>query len=430
MRFSCSDKRLENLLSMVINSNEANFFYYPTDCPHREKNGWTGDAMLSAEQMLLSSDCGEYLKEWLLCMRKAQHADGDLPRIVPCTEWAFTSGASGPCWDGALIEITYCLYEKHGDKAILIDTLPAVEKYLRYLKSKRNENGLIGYGLGDREESFSNESSAHTTPNEVTDTLTAIELCQKSEFMAAAVAFEDLRIFANDFKKELIAAFKSHRVDPEYKVMPFTQTGQCMLVSAQVFEGVEQEHVFQNLVELLKKDGVVRMGVLGYRKLFEVLAERGETALACRLLLTENYSGYYYYVKKGMTSMPESFLDYEDGSFVRKDGGKMLGLNHHWYGHILASVVKYIVGIRNIEGDKKQIELVPYFAEDIDRISLSMDYAGEKINTSWKKQGGRYVLKVKTTYKVAPKIEMGGYCMVGANKAFGTMRFIYKKKEK
>lgn len=409
LRFSCSDKRLETLFKMVVNSNKSNFFYYPTDCPHREKNGWTGDAMLSAEQMLLSSDVSEYLKEWLVCMRKAQKEDGRLPRIIPCTEWGFTSGESGPCWDGALIELTYQVYQKECDKAVLKENLPAIKKYLSYLETKRNEKGLLAFGLGDREETFTGESSAHQTPNEVTDTLTSIELCQKAEMMASEVADDETAMLAKALQEQLKSAFKACRIDETQRVIPFTQTGQCMLVSAEVLEGDEQAQAFANLIELLKQDGVLKMGVLGYRKLFETLAERGETALAYRLYLTERYSGYYYYVKKGMTSMPESFLDYCDGSFIRKDGGKMLGLNHHWYGHILASVLKYIVGVRKIDGKAKEIKISPYFAEGIKKISARMDYAGERIAVSWKKQGGRALMKVKTSYAVNLIEEVGEY---------------------
>lgn len=429
LKFSCSDKRLEKLVSMVVNSNESNFLYYPTDCPHREKNGWTGDAMLSAEQMLLSADYSKYLREWLFCMRKTQKEDGRLPRIVPCSEWGFTSGESGPCWDGALVEIAYQLYQKEGDKAVLKENLPAIRKYLSYLAEKRNKKGLLAFGLGDREETFTGESSAHKTPNEVTDTLTAIELCQKTESMAKEVLDEETATLAKALKEQLRAAFKEYRTDETQKVIPFTQTGQCMLVSAEVFEGKEQAQAFKNLVELLKQDGVVKMGVLGYRKLFEVLAARGETEFACRFLLTENYSGYYYYVKKGMTSMPESFLDYEKDSFVRKDGGKMLGLNHHWYGHILSSVVKYLVGLRVIDSREKRIEIAPHYAEEINKISVALDYAGEKIKLSWKKQGASALLKVKTTYAITPYKEVGGYRLMGWKNTLQGKYYTYQKKE-
>ena len=400
LKFSCSDKRIEKLFSMIINSNQSNFLYYPTDCPHREKNGWTGDAMLSAEQMLFSADYEEYLKEWLFCIRKAQRDNGQIPRIVPTCEWGFTSGESGPCWDGVLVEIPYRIYQKVGDKEVLIENLPSIEKYFHYLSSKRNEKGLISFGLGDREETFTNESSAHATPNEVTDSLTAIELLEKTVEMARIVGNESLRLYASSFQKELIAAFCKHRIDCDNKVIPYTQTGQCLLVSSRILSGENAEQAFDNLVNLLKQDRVIKMGVLGYRKIFDVLALHGKTELACQLLLTEDYSGYLYYVNKGMTSMPESFLDYKDNTFIRKDGGKPLGLNHHWYGHILGGIIRHVVGLSLDCYRQKQLILSPYFIKELNKIRVELLMGRKKTVVSWKSKGDKVRLKVKSSLPI------------------------------
>ena len=49
--FTCSDEMANKLFTMALRSDLSNFFFFPTDCPHREKNGWTGDASASAEHM-------------------------------------------------------------------------------------------------------------------------------------------------------------------------------------------------------------------------------------------------------------------------------------------------------------------------------------------------------------------------------------------
>ena len=70
--FRCSNEKLNKLYSMVDNANRSNFYYFPTDCPHREKNGWTGDAAVSAEQMTLMYDTESSFREWLANIRKSQ----------------------------------------------------------------------------------------------------------------------------------------------------------------------------------------------------------------------------------------------------------------------------------------------------------------------------------------------------------------------
>ena len=52
--FRCSDETMNALGVLARRADLANFYYFPTDCPHREKNGWTGDAAASAEHMLLT----------------------------------------------------------------------------------------------------------------------------------------------------------------------------------------------------------------------------------------------------------------------------------------------------------------------------------------------------------------------------------------
>ena len=90
--FKCSDKTVNKLFEMTKNSDLSNFYYYPTDCPHREKNGWTGDAAVSCFHMMLLYDCKTSFAEWLANVRKSQNDVGALPGIVPTAGWGYDWG--------------------------------------------------------------------------------------------------------------------------------------------------------------------------------------------------------------------------------------------------------------------------------------------------------------------------------------------------
>lgn len=90
--FRCSDQTLNRIYDITLRSDLSNLFYIPTDCPQREKNGWTADAGLSAEQFLYTFDCGKTLSEWLINVCKAQRSDGMMPGIVPTYGWGFEWG--------------------------------------------------------------------------------------------------------------------------------------------------------------------------------------------------------------------------------------------------------------------------------------------------------------------------------------------------
>jgi alpha-L-rhamnosidase len=74
--FSCSNDIANRLYDACMVSDLANFYYFPTDCPHREKNGWTGDAALSAVQMMYNFEAGKSLSVWMDNIRKAQKTSG------------------------------------------------------------------------------------------------------------------------------------------------------------------------------------------------------------------------------------------------------------------------------------------------------------------------------------------------------------------
>ena len=108
--FHCSDDVLNKLFENSRRSDLSNFYYFPTDCPHREKNGWTGDAAVSAEHMLLNLTVEKSLKEWLDNIREAQNTEGALPGIVPTGGWGFDWG-NGPAWDCVCVELPYYIYK-------------------------------------------------------------------------------------------------------------------------------------------------------------------------------------------------------------------------------------------------------------------------------------------------------------------------------
>ena len=88
--FLCDNEQVNKLNRMSMNSTLSNFHHIPTDCPQREKNGWTADAALSSAHTLLYFEPTENYKMWLLDITRSQRADGALPGIVPTSGWALS----------------------------------------------------------------------------------------------------------------------------------------------------------------------------------------------------------------------------------------------------------------------------------------------------------------------------------------------------
>lgn len=147
-KFTCDNDTVNKLVELTLQSDKSNFVYYPYDCPHREKNGWTADAALSAEQMLYSFDAKQSLEQWLLQIRNAQTPNGVLPGIIPTAGWGFEWG-NGPAWDSVLVELPFELYRFYGDEKTVIDNAEAINKYFAYIATRLNDDGLVNIGLGD-----------------------------------------------------------------------------------------------------------------------------------------------------------------------------------------------------------------------------------------------------------------------------------------
>lgn len=94
--FTCSDEMINRIQAAVVQATKTNMHGIPTDCPHREKNGWTGDAQLSAEQALLNLNPMSIYNKWMDDFIDAQRPSGQLPGIIPSPAGAITGAAARP----------------------------------------------------------------------------------------------------------------------------------------------------------------------------------------------------------------------------------------------------------------------------------------------------------------------------------------------
>jgi alpha-L-rhamnosidase len=146
-KFDCSNPLLNKIWTAGRWSYLSNLQGIPTDCPHREKNGWTGDAHLAAEQGLFNYAPAAVYTKWINDLGDEQRPSGELPGIVPTSGWGYSWG-NGPAWDSAFLLIPYYLYEYCGDTKVLCDHYDGMKRYVDYLTRKAT-NGIVNIGLND-----------------------------------------------------------------------------------------------------------------------------------------------------------------------------------------------------------------------------------------------------------------------------------------
>lgn len=374
--FRCDDEVVNKIQEATVRSNLSNLHYFPTDCPQREKNGWTADASLSAEQMLLNIKPEKSFREWMRNIYKALNDKGQLPGIIPTTGWGYEWG-NGPAWDGVIINIPYYTYIYRGDKEILKEMSQPLMQYLKYLESRLDENNLIAIGLGDwcqpglREDHFE-------TPLVVTDTILTYDIAVKAEFVYEVLGMESERQFAATLAQTVKTAFRNNLIDNQSgAVSGNTQTGQAMAIYYGLLTEQEKSKAFDLLVKYIDDEGGhFKTGVLGGRVIYRVLAENDMADLAYNMIVRPDYPSYGNWIKRGATTLWESF---------QPEGGRVLSLNHHFWGDVSAWFYTYLAGIRinPSRNDVNEVNIAPCFVQKLSHVEAEHILPSGKIKVKW-----------------------------------------------
>lgn len=401
--FSCDYETVNRIQEATVRSDIANFFYFPTDCPQREKNGWTADAALSAEQTLLNLSVENSYREWMRSIYKAMGDQGQLPGIVPTTGWGFNWG-NGPAWDSVVAYLPYYTYRMRGDRRIIEEAVIPLMRYLNYLDSCRNENGLIAVGLGDWCQP-ARDAAAYVAPLAVTDSILSADIAQKCAFIFDVLGKSLQRDFALALAKELRKAVRTHLIDSETLIVSGNcQTSQAMALYYGCFEPEEEEQAFAHLLRLIQeKNGHMDTGVLGGRVLFRLLADCGEAELAFNMIVRPDFPSYGNWIARGATSLWEEF---------HPEGGRIASLNHHFWGDVSAWFYEYLGGIRlNPTGyDTANVNVQPIFISQLSHVCAEHETPHGILRTEWIRTTGGVCLTVEAAPVLHGKIILPKGC--------------------
>ncbi|MBQ7642509.1 MAG: hypothetical protein IJS67_01265, partial [Clostridia bacterium] len=360
----------------------------------REKNGWTGDISCSAEQLACNFHPEKSLAAWLKCARAEQTESGNIPSIIPTTGWGYDK-YNGPAWASALVDAPYYIYKYTGDKKILSDNFDAIMKLCRYEAEQIRDDGLLGYGLGDWAQPR-HPVGRPETPNDITDTLTVIDQCEKIKQMATVLGRKGDSVYAENLARRLKDSFRKIYIEGGKIKEPFaSQTAIAMSIRCKVFDKSEIPLAVEQLVANIRsKDDHFDTGVLGSKVLYRVLSENGYADLAYRLITRDTFPSYAEQMSHGATALWECFVEVDKGENVAS-------LNHHFWGDISAWFFRCLVGL-NINPDLKDpylIEVSPKFVKGITFAKAEREYMGEKICVEWVFENGEYNVRIHAPAK-------------------------------
>ena len=140
--FACSHQLLNQLFEATLWSAKGNHLDIPTDCPTRERHGWTGDAQLFFTTAAYLFDFAPFAKKYLHDVFDWQRKNGRLPHIVPeggadFYMWTM-NGSVG--WSDVGVLIPWRYADIYQDEAILREFYDGMAKYARFMEGRCGKN--------------------------------------------------------------------------------------------------------------------------------------------------------------------------------------------------------------------------------------------------------------------------------------------------
>jgi alpha-L-rhamnosidase len=376
--FACSNEMLNRLQQCALWSTVSNYHGHPTDCPHREKCGWTGDALVSAEQVLFNFKPDSAYTKWLRDMADEQRLGGQFPGIIPSPGWGYKE-AIGPSWDSAYHHLSWYLYQYCGDRRILAEHYDGMKRYLDFLAGIAT-GYIVSYGLPDHASPIE-----HTCKADVTSTAyyfaDAVIVAKIAEMLGRKDDAGKYNKLAETIKSAFIAYFY-HPADGT--IANGCQTAQACALYYGLVEKNERAKVFAVLLADIERKGWhLDCGILGVKYLMQVLTDEGRADVAYRIAAQTTFPSWGHWLNLGATT----FFEHWDGRNSRI---------HHMFSDVSAWFYKALAGI-NTDPEQpgfKHVIIRPCPVGDLTWARGEHNSPYGSILSAWKREEDAFILDV------------------------------------
>lgn len=398
-RFACSDPVVERLNESARKSFLSNMVNIPTDCPERERRGWTADAYAVCEAECVNFNALTFYRQWLESMRDCQRGNGWIPVELPLS--------SDDCidvnWPAAAVLVPYDLYTQYGDVSIIRDFYPMMCRWVALLEQLCDEEYRLCDGLMSYKDWICREPAG-------------------SEFLAMAYFFRSADLLsrmaavigetADAARYAALAAAVRDSIDHRHLHVEGERVWyDCGSQSADahaLYFGIcppeLRPALTAHLVANIEERDAATTGFMGTMCLMQALSQNGRSDVAYRLLKNRRMGGWLYLIEQcDATTFPEHY----DGNGSQNHAflGSSPGL---W-------IYKYLVGIQLAAPGYARVRVAPYLPSDMTAASATIDTLYGPIRASWEKTDDTASLRVELPPNVS-----GTVCWNGNEYAVGS----------
>ena len=435
--FHTSDERLNKLQENIWWSQTANTISIPTDCPQREKAGWTGDIMAYAPTMCFNRKADAFLTSWMANVRADQLDSGAVPDIVPFLKayeifMMAGQGSVTSCgWGDAVITVPYAVYQAYGDRRILEENYGAMEKWMDYIADRAANHHPEAYESWDEEHKARSRylwntdfhfgdwlipsivlgnpdgaammQTALATMETVAPAYYAFSAMNMVKVANVLGRTEDAQKYEALYEKIRDAFIKEYvhadgTMDADFQGL-YVIALKMGLVTDEV-----RPLMTEHLCEMIKKNrGCLDTGFLSVLFLMDVLCENGKRDVAYSLLFQTRCPSWLYEVEHGATTMWESWGAVgENGEF------STYSYNHYAFGCVGEWMYKEIGGLQMAEAGYKKLRIAPALDCGLTSAGVSEETPYGKAAVDWELLDGRAIVHVEIPANTTAEVALPG----------------------
>lgn len=419
--FECSNPLINTLHKNTLRSFRGNSLDVPTDCPTRERAGWTGDSQIFFNSAAYLVDYAPFARKHMNDLLDRQKGgDGRFHQIVPTVGedfyMAVMNGSVG--WACAGVYIPYRFYLRYGDKRLLENSYHGIIRYAHFMMRRAGMWGGIyekpvfmsphhrrylvncGQSYGEWAEPHDVKAfhwydfaSPHVEESTAYTYYTLKIVNRISTLLGHQEDVKKVNRFSEGAKESYLALLK-HK---GYTLDTDRQAKLVRPLDFGILEGEQKEYAEKRLIKALDNYGWrLGTGFLSTPLILYVLLSFDREA-AFKLLENEKMPGWLFMAKHDTTTIWEGW----EGTEAEKG---ICSLNHYSKGAVVEFLYSKLAGI-NVAGENSFL-ITPAPGGDIRYVKARYTSEYGEVSSSWKKEGNKVIYDIEIPANCTAKVEL------------------------
>ena len=417
--FECSNERVNRLHEAAVQTLNANMVDIPTDCPHRERSGWTSEWQNFVRSAAFLYDVAGFTTKWLRDLAADQKPDGAVFHVAPENTLGKSEAvipAGSAAYSDAAVIVPWRIYRAYGDERLLAEQWSSmtawVDRCEHLARTTRHPDRAKARPTAAPHEQFLLDTGVHfgewlAPPSPVDQWNAKLEKGRDDGDFATAYFHYSAKLLGRTARvlgdagaaqryetlaENIRSAWWTEYGNADGSMRRPTQANYARALAFRLAPDDLREKVAQRLVDSIRAvDTHVGTGTFGTAFLLPVLADAGHADVAYDLLLQDTPPSWMTMIDRG----PSTIWEMWDG--VDENGKAHFSLNHFSLGSVISFMHTHIAGIRLGRDSPayRRFRVAPVLGRDLTRVRARLESPYGPIESAWRIAGdARFELQV------------------------------------